>query len=325
MESSYFAGSETLAVPLALPPPPDPSDHMNKSAVVFIHQLSTWFHPYALHQALHSEKKLPVFLLGDRKPPAPVQYHPIQDIEIDERAREFERNYEHMSTNAPWFELTCWMRWFFLLAFMRREKLDSIFHHDTDVLVQTCSSRIHEIYGSDLRYAALVNTDHAEPCSGHSSFWTLGALDDFCSFILRSFKDPAYRRRYRAHFENRQSQGLDGGVCDMTSIGYFWEENINRIVNFAEMRQGCTFDANINRSANAVEGEYVTKDGRKEIVVDRLGQPFFKRSADGSLVRALTIHYQGGAKKFMAAAYRGPFFIAKPLLDLRTWKRRLSS
>jgi hypothetical protein len=293
-----------------------------KAAVVFIHQLSTWFHPFALRQALYFEKKLPVILIGDRRTLAPVQFHRFDGIAIDERAQEFERSYEHMSTNSPWFELTCWMRWFRLLAFMRREKLDSVFHYDSDVLLQTCSSHIHEIYGAELDYAAFIITDHAEPSSGHSSYWTLGALDDFCSFVLRSFKDPAYRRRYRNHFEKRQSLGLDGGVCDMTSLGYFWEENMTRIVNFAEVRQGSTFDANINRSANAIEDEYVTSHGRKEIVLDSLGNPFFKRRADGALIRALAIHYQGGAKKFIAAAYRGPFFITKPLLDLRTWKRR---
>lgn len=294
---------------------------MNKSAVVFIHEVTTWFPPYALRQALHFEKKLPVILLGDRKTLAPVEFYAVNEIECDERVHEFERNYEHMSTNSRWFELHCWLRWFRLLAFMRREKIDSVFHHDSDVLIQTCSGRIHEIYGSDLGYAALVITDHAEPSSGHSSYWTVEALDDFCSFILHSFKDPAYLRRYRAHFENRQSQGLDGGVCDMTSLGYFWEENRSRMVNFAEVRQGCVFDANINRSANAVENEYVTSHGRKEIVLDSLGQPFFRRRADGKLIQALTIHFQGGAKMYMAGAYRGPFFMAKPLLDLRTWRR----
>ncbi len=294
---------------------------MSKSAVVFIHQLTNWFLPYSLRQALHFEDKLPVILIGDRRPLAPVRFQAFSEIEIDGRAREFERSYEHMSTNSPWFELACWMRWFRLLAYMRREKLDSVFHYDSDVLIQTSSSRIREIYGADLGYAALAITEHAEPSSGHSSYWTLEALDDFCSFVLRSFKDPAYLRRYRDHFAKRQSQGLDGGVCDMTSLGYFWEENGRRIVNFAEVRQGCAFDANINRSANAVEDEYVTRDGRKEIIADSLGQPFLKRRADGSLVRALALHFQGGAKVFMAGAYRGPFFVTKPIHDLRTWKR----
>jgi hypothetical protein len=274
--------------------------------------------PYSLRQALHFEDKLPVILLGDRKPSAPVPFYLLNDIPVDEPAREFERNYEHMSTHSPSFELSCWMRWFRLLFFMKREKLESVFYHDSDVMLQTSSSHIHDIYGSDLAYAGYVITGQTDPASAHSSYWTFQALDDFCGFLIHSFKDPAYRRRYRAHFDSRQSHGLDGGVCDMTSLGYFWEENRQRIANFANVRSGCTFDANINRSANLFDDEYVMHAGRKEVILDHLGQPFFKRRADGNLVRALTLHFQGGSKLAMADSYRGPFFLSKPIFDLRT-------
>jgi len=297
---------------------------MPASAIVFIHERRGWFLPYALQQAAQVEKHAPVVLLGDRKPARNIHFHALAAFKQDAAALKFEARYRHMSSHSRQFELLCWLRWFYLIAFMRRENLASVFYHDSDIMLQEDSLFLADHYGSKLDYCAFLRSSYSGWCSGHSSYWTLSALEELCEYAIWSFTDRETLERYQRHWDQFRQKGLAGGVCDMTTLKYFREHHARQVANLAEVHEGCVFDFGMAGSDNYRENEFAMQRGLKKVITGGDGRFYFMKKEDGSLVRALALHFQASEPKLrMPDYYRGPFFAEKPLCDLKMTLRSI--
>ena len=289
---------------------------MRAAAIVFIHEKRGWFLPYALQQAALAERHVPIVLLGDREPSRNIHFHSIDGLKMDPGALQFESKYRHMSTHTRQFELFCWLRWFYLLAFMRRENLPAVFYHDSDVMLQEDSAVLANHYGSKFDYCAYIHSSHSAGSSGHSSYWTLSSLEDFCDYAIRSFTDRDPLERYRRRWEQWRQKGLAGGICDMTTLEFFRVDHMPKVANLAEVHAGCAFDVSMARAHNDEENEYVLENGLKKIIIGENGHFYFVKAGDGSLVRAMALHFQANEPKLrMRHYYRGSFFAEKPWCD----------
>ena len=291
---------------------------MSASAIVFIHEKRGWFLPYALQQAVQVEKHAPVVLMGDRKPSKDIHFHSIEAFKKDAAALRFEARYQHMSTHTRQFELFCWLRWFYLLAFMRRENLATVFYHDSDVMLQEDSAFLAGHYGSKLDYCACLRSSSKGHCSGGSSYWTLSALEEFCEYAIWSFTDREPLERYRRQWEQFQQERRTGGVCDMTMFSYFRDDHAQKVANLAEVHAGCVFDYGMASAHNDEENEYVMQRGMKKIIVGEDDRFYFMKNKDGSPIRAMVLHFAGNKPKLrMGDYYRGSFFPEKPFCDMQ--------
>ena len=292
-------------------------------AHVFIHQGSSWYLPYTLKTCLKSDPETPVILMGDKDVVPKVVFSPMKDYGQGAEVQEFNRRYLHLSTNAEHYELFCYQRWFYLLDHMKRHGLDAVLYHDTDVIFLSTMDEVRELYGEDLAYAAVCTFPPAEgtplgpkqSMSGHSSYWTREALQDFCDFLLDAYTDEGMRSELTDVYRRYRELHPSGGICDMTLIAYFVERSARPIGNLLQIKRDCVFDHGVHVSDGAELGQFQMEDGRK-IIRKREGGYYFIRQADGKPIRALAIHFQGGNKKLIHDYYRGNFHWKKFRKDL---------
>jgi hypothetical protein len=228
----------------------------------------------------------------------------------------FAAAYQHMSTHAPLFELRCFQRFFVMQQFMQDHELDSLFHVDSDVLL---FDDLHAFEVEHLRGAPcglhmpLEQPGFRYSISPHASYWTRGAVDDFCGFLVASFENlpSALAEKWAWH----QQTGAPGGICDMALL-YLWAKDRSDIANFAGPIGGAVFDLNINSAENLVKDEYETRLGKKHIVF-RDGRPWCRSLKSGEWVRFRSLHFQGHIKSQMARVAGGIGLADAPILKER--------
>ena len=301
---------------------------MNRDTrIVFINTGGSFFLPYVLHQAKHLNPSSAIVLIGDAGNYDFVQFEQIENLASDD-IDSFRRNYVHRSTNPPQFELFCWERWFYLRNFMRKEQADSALYLDSDVLLFSSLEEIRQGYAG-VEWECGLTVPQGGPASGHISYWTMDALEEFCRFAGESFREGSASQLYEQKWQRHLAHGVPGGVCDMTTIELFYQSNIRRIINLAAPYRGNVFDHNINFGDNSEPGQYVVEGGIKKVSFIG-GVPFLCHTGNGKMDRAHALHFQGSAKRFIREFYRGGLFPGKTRCDLvflfhslRLWARLL--
>lgn len=297
--------------------------------IVFLHKGYSWYLPYALFQAKSASPNSNVVLIGDTPGIKGIQSKPINTFEntyIDI----FRTHYIHMSTNPEYFELFCWIRWFYLLTYMKYYDVDSVLYLDSDVFLYSSIDDIRVAY-SDLTFKCVLSIPLQDfnslrwSASGHASYWTVDILEEFCRFIIASYCDQKYVAMYKRKWDWHLSHKQPGGVCDMTTLYLFWRENQDHITNFATSHHGNVFDCNINVGANDILDQYVTESGMKKVdFID--GQPFLYLTEEArGRDRVHALHFQGAAKRHMRVFYTGKPFPGKAYCDLRYYFNLLMS
>lgn len=238
----------------------------------------------------------------------------------------FEAAYKHMSTHPHIFELRCFQRFFVMQRFMQDNGLDSFFHVDSDVLL------FEDLHGFEEEHLKAKGV----PCGMHmplaqpgfrysygpqTSYWTRGAVDEFCAYLIASFENmlPAMTEKWDWHCRT----GAPGGICDMALL-HLWARDRSDIANFAAPIGGAVFDLNINGAENLVKDEYETRFGRKHIVF-RDGRPWCRNLKSGEWVRFRSLHFQGHIKAQMARVAQGRGLAYAPLVKekAKNWARKL--
>jgi len=269
------------------------------TTIAFVHKGRSWFLPHAAQQAKLASPESDVVLIGSHPLRQQVGFSGMSSLENAE-SRRFRRCYVHRSTLSANFELFCWLRWFYLLEYLRRTKKDFVLYLDSDVLLYSAVGEMDLLSdGYDCGFCIPELTGPYYDASAHVSFWTRQSLEDFCAFILRSFCDEKYNAVYQQKWEWHLRENVGGGVCDMSTFYLFWRENQPRVRNLAMARNGTVFEHNINIATNYRIGEYRLSGGHKEITItDR--RPFLT-PVDQTVgpVRAHALHFQGAAKPMM--------------------------
>lgn len=270
------------------------------TTVAFVHKGRSWFLPYAATQAKLASPESDVVLIGS---------HPLRQKQIlfsgmssleNAESRRFRRCYVHRSTLSINFELFCWLRWFYLLEYLRRTGKDFVLHLDSDVLLYSAVGEMDLFSdGSDCGFCIPQQVGPPHDASAHVSFWTRKSLEDFCAFILRSFCDEKYNAVYREKWEWHLRTKVGGGVCDMSTLYLFWLENQSRVRNLAVVRDGTVFEHNINIAANYRIDEYRVSGGHKEITLADRHPLLAPVDQTVERVRAHALHFQGAAKPMM--------------------------
>lgn len=242
---------------------------------------------------------------------------PLSELSNDS-AEKFRKIYQHMSPNSYDYEIFCYLRYFYLLNYLRREKADSVWSLDSDVLLYSSVEELGRLYPGALSTCGIMipEQDMSEPygwACAHVSHWTIEWLEDFCNYILSVFSEEKYIELNREWSEKGHEWG---GVSDMITLWMYRIERGESVVNLAPGRAGAAIDDNFNSPSSYKADEFEFIAGRKQVYWKR-NQPYFKK-ADGSneLVRVHAIHFQGAAKSSIPEAYSGTWFPGKISLDL---------
>ena len=296
-------------------------------AHVFIHRGDSWYIPYTLRTCLKSDPATPVMLIGGKKCTGNIEFTNIDDYQNTEQVAEFNRAYLHLSTNPEDYEKLCLQRWFYLLEHMRRHALDAVFYHDTDVLFFSTATRVRELYGTSLDYAAvcilpLEDSTAIANMSAHSSYWTRPALEDFCYYQIRQYTDKDSRADLIERKRRHAAQGRLGGICDMTLISDFARQARIPVGNLLEIKNDSVFDHGIHLGDGDIKGAFLMRANAK--IVRKIGRDYyFIRAADEKPILALSIHCQGVYKEWIRTYYRGGLYAGKVISDITRRPRAL--
>lgn len=201
----------------------------------------------------------------------------------------FKNNYQHLSTNGFESELFCFLRWFYLRDYARANNYTHILHLDHDVLV--CGTR-EDILRSMLDYDICISN-----VSGHTSYFTLEALEGLCNYFLYFVKDGY--KKYIYNYIEAVEKRTEFGISDMTALKDFFDITslkknnapIGIMININFRENGCI----INHKTRILD-LYVYNGG------------VYAKRENGEFIRYFTLHFQGiPAKHHLPKFYK--FFI----------------
>lgn len=212
---------------------------MNPEAkLVFIHQRNSWYLPYALYQSRYISPDSEVVLIGESK------YPDVTCVSLDRladcaQAKEFRTNYVHMSSNPAWYELICFLRWFYLLEYMRSSRVQSVLYLDSDVLLFSSMkdlARQSTSLGAGVARGACLF--HQGRGTAGISYWTQEGLHDFCQCLLNCYRQKEKITLLQDIWQRFVTTGTPGGICDMTPISLFYSPDADSLADLAKIEGG---------------------------------------------------------------------------------------
>ena len=292
--------------------------------VAFVHKGDGWYLPLAIAQAKHTLRDCLIVLIGDRDALYSVRqyqqlYREIEFIEISSLRSEEENHfcamnkhmlYKHMNSVPYSSEFTSCSRWFWLAEFLRKNRQDSLWYFDSDVLVYPAANAYMDKMSRLPVDCGLIVPFQSEEgfvwvASGGCSYWKIDPLQDFCKFMLKSFRDNVLLEQYEKKWAWHQKNNVPGGICDMTVLYLYLKDRPRRIVNLCKAEEKLVFDVTITIPDNYSENEYMMTGGMKEIEFNG-GNPYFRRrEAPQEKIAACALHFQGESKKYMTRYYTG--------------------
>lgn len=227
-----------------------------------------------------------------------VEVVPLEDYHT--AAESFRCHYVHFSVNRPAYTRFNIERWFIMRDFVRQHGLQRILHLDSDVLlyddVEAAGQQFEEC---DLTLS-WPSTSQVPNSSGHSSYFNLHALEEFCAFVEAAYADPATIEAFENRVAGRRANGGVYNIGDMYHLACF---SLTTQLKIGYGQQGHPlFDGNINYD---FETKARLADGHRPIEY-RKGQPHARYASQEKVVRHATLHFQGRAKAWMPENLQAP-------------------
>lgn len=292
-------------------------NHLSQSIpIVFVHKGDSWYLPYVLRQALAVNHNTHVTLISNA-----THNSDIDGVEVclidnlqTELVQAFYQHYQHISTNSQDYEIFCWLRWFYLLAYMESKGISQAFYLDSDVLIFTSPERILSLYPEIENSCAFLipQQSHASYywcAGGHISYWTQETLRQFCQFTIDTFRKQDLLNMYHQKWNWHMQHQVAGGICDMTTLYLFSQDYSHCVINLLAIKREGSFDMNFNSCSNFLDDEYVMQHNHKKIIFQN--NQLLGITKDQSLIPFHNLHFQGWIKKFIPNYYQGQFFREK--------------
>ncbi len=279
-----------------------------KNAVFVIHNGYKEYLAYCLRFAKRSGNI--VILVSDKE--SLERLTPYYDFGVDDNIvlpdyEKFKSQYKHMSTNEEGFELLCFKRFFLMKVIAEQYSLNNFFLIDSDIALLENISTLSERFSEDHISASLsiqksAYSDSAWAASPHFSFWTLESISGFILFLSALYleKIDTLLEKYNYHLSN----GLAGGICDMTAL-FLWQVKVTGHINNAIIGNidGWLIDHNVNISTNYSDEQFsmVPLYNIKKIKFNKQFVAYSKSLA--AYIPVLALHFQGSGKVYMKPFY----------------------
>lgn len=242
-----------------------------------------------------------VYLLGDSSNKNTAkQWFNIEDY-IDARYEIFRDKFVNMSSNSAEFELNCFKRYFVCYQFAKAKSIDKFFMVDSDCLVYENLSNL-DLQEYDAGASVPENQSNMSwTASPHSSLWSMNALNDFLEYLIKAYDEDnmdSLLKKWKYH----QECNVPGGICDMTLLYLWMQNNANRLKLFNGLciKNGKTFDHFLHVSEGYSVGDFEVNSFLEMKIIKFIdGKPYFKYK-DGTWIQSCTIHAQGARKKYIS-------------------------
>lgn len=272
--------------------------------IVVIHKGNQKYLHYCLLQAKRTNPNSRIILIGDESNHNCldfVEHYNYKDLGCSQ-VEELSQNYKNFSPNSYDFELFCFLRWFYLRNLMKKLKLESCFHVDSDLMIYCDVDKECEKFEGAM--LTIDSWDNKTATSPHNMYiGSFDAIDGFCNYVCDIYKNETKVSEFGAIYQERLANNYLQGISDM-SLWIFFANILppDKVYNLCGIIDGYKFDHNIIAEKDFEKNGYVKK------IKFIKGIPYSKYISDGKyqgqLIEFKTLHFQGIAKCYMAEAYK---------------------
>lgn len=269
--------------------------------IIFIHRGLQDYLKYAVVCAKDHQNR--VILIGDDENKCvEAEWCSITEYK-SLRFNTFKENYIHLSSNSRWFELLCFERYFVLLEFMKKNKMERCVMMDSDVLLFGKADEICSSQNFDMGAGFEEKYKQVNPCV---LYWSIPALEQFVMFCIKAYRNDYTRGSLISIYKKLKKKNIRsyGGISDMTLL-YFWIKvtayKCNNLFSYE-------LDFFIDGNCSFAEQNRILYKMRKILKIKKIK---FKSKVpyiiDQNMKRkkVIAIHCQGGAKKYMNMFCKG--------------------
>ena len=199
-----------------------------------------------------------------------------------EGAKDFNKDYVHLSILSKEYELNCYSRWFVMRDFARRHAMQSFCYFDSDILlfapVERFTNEFRGYIAGNWAWANFISKPEA--------------IDLLCDYLHDAFRDG---ERLHALAERNRSLFGQPHVSDMYIL-LEWPKSNSDILDQNDFPQK-GFDHNIRESE---DGLYAMDGGIKHLTQGDHGMWVAHRNHGGAEMPFYFLHFQGWSKFLMA-------------------------
>ena len=208
-------------------------------------------------------------------------------------------------TNNGTYQFLCFARVYFVKKLMEQQKLDLVFHVDSDCFLLEKTDDLAEAMGKRLAYGIehVHNNIHMVG-SIHNAFLTM----QFCDAFLQLYDDIYVTGTKRNLLEHKvmciQNKIGGGKICDMNLYYILWQQKLLEILDmtqpFLYKGEMCVFDHCIGNRTGFDGGQtyQATRDEFGSIKKLRFQQgKVYQTTMKGKEIRLLSIHFNGTDKQ----------------------------
>ena len=228
----------------------------------------------------------------------------VKDIDNGE-ANRLKRCFINYSTHDLSYEIKCFLRVFYLKQLMLTTGINKFFHLDSDCIVFdnisdifNANNNIENAY-SVQKYCEEQNPFHMVGCI-HNGLLTLELCNIFIQLCFDIYENKSKLNLIQEKVNHHKNNNIGGGICDMTFFWLIYKEKLCGIFDLNDIiifeNEECTFDHNIHLDYGFLGEETYQKNGNFKNITIKDGKNYIT-TKNKKLIRLLSIHYAGGAKK----------------------------
>jgi len=235
-----------------------------------------------------------------------VKHIHVKNLDNGEVNR-LKRCFVNYSTHDVSYEIKCFLRVFYLKQLMLTTGINTFFHLDSDCIV---FEKIEDIFSSHeninnayslQKFSQEKNPYHMVGCI-HNGLINIELCNKFINLCFDIYENKSKMDLINSKILFHKIRKIGGGICDMTIFYLLFSEKMCEVFDLNEKLlvngEDCVFDHNVNDSYGFLgEDTYKMENGIKKIIKN--DDKFYFFTNDDKLVRALSIHYQGGAKNLL--------------------------
>lgn len=247
--------------------------------IIIVHTGDSFYLEPVLRQARLFNPTNPIYLISDD---STNHYDFVDHINISDyytSAEKFKKVYVHMSPNPYGYELFCFLRWYIIWDFVRKNNIDHFLCLDSDVLLY-CN--VDKVFSKWANYDMTV----CHPNGPQYTLFNEHSLKQFCDYIMSYYTEKEKVEEVREWY----SAIKYGGICDMTFFKYYNQRPDVRAFDTSNLVDDSCFDINLQLSQG-----FEMKSRLKRIYWKE-GIPYGKQIETGKLIRFNALHFQGGVK-----------------------------
>jgi hypothetical protein len=212
---------------------------------------------------------------------------------------------EYKCVNNGTYQFLCFLRVYYVKKILEQEKLEFVFHVDSDCILLENTNTLATEIGNRLAYSIEHIHDNIHMVGSiHNALLNVSFCNRFLELYTDIYANKSKRHLLREKIDTIASGKVPGNICDMNLYYLLWKENLVEMFDLTQPffmnGEMCVFDHNIHNAsgffgANTYKMTQDSLSGVKVLYFE--DGKIYQETIDGRKIRLLSIHFNDCAKK----------------------------